>query len=425
MGEQLDNLECETAQRSFAENGQDPNKALLIHYVICPDLIVESASDSHVTLCNRETASRFKLSQAAYHFLKRFHSPSEIDKIAPGASSQLANSIRYFIEKGLLVDANAPATIPMPKQRRTVAVKFCNAPAPHNSLSPADFIMLGIPYDCAGELECRTAPARIREKSLDYEYGADIESGRPRGWMDVNAGCRILEGATIHDAGDMHIDFGESAAKFFSRCSTTIKEATRLSSCPVILGGDQSISYPVIASLQQDMPLTVLRIAPDPHLSHNQGIAAPYQAETYRKIQSLMHVKDVVCFTGKDFLSLDLADQEMPQNKPPKPHSISRNIDDYAATLDQNYALYISIDMALFASSYGLSAVDGAIPGLSWLRPVQQMLKRIGGSHKIAGIDIVGLDSYAASHPLFPVVACHLLLQTMHIAHMYKGARHA
>ncbi len=429
MDKQLDHSTRRRQQKPSISDGAGastpPSPAT--RYVMCPDLIIESESDSHVTLCNRETAGRFRISQAAFQMLKRFHTPCDINENTvtvdlPGHSPQ---SLLPFIKKGLLVDASAPPPQPAPKKRRPVPIKFCNTPALHKSLLPADFVILGIPYDCGGTLECRTAPARIREKSLDYEYGADIENGRPCGWMDVNAGHRILEGARIHDAGDMNINFGESAKNFSARCSAVLKDIIHDSSCPVILGGDRSISYPVVAHLQQDMPLTVLHIAPEPDLQNGHNGTLSTLDNEYSRIKALKRVDDIVSFTGKSFLHPLSAQQEKTRIKARRTKSAPRIPDSLSAGLTQKCALYISIDMALFTSRQVATGDNRAVPGLSQLRSVQQMLTTIGPGTRIVGIDLVGLDSDLAAHPLFPTVACHLLLHVMAIAHRQKETGHA
>ena len=114
--------------------------------------------------------------------------------------------------------------------RTAVAYKFCGAPAYAKSTKP-DFLILGIPHDLAGDGDSRLVPALIRHKSLDYSYQLEFGNGRPRGWFDVNRGAWMLRGATLADAGDVPVDYGESRARFLERVGERSRNAAPIRLC--------------------------------------------------------------------------------------------------------------------------------------------------------------------------------------------------
>ena len=159
---------------------------------------LESEHPDHVVVVNRRSAQRLQLSRPLYQFVRAFDTPRRVQDIANGAfPNRFLSQLSKLIAKGLLIDVNAPAAAHSPKLRSAVPYKFCNAPSYRQSAAAANFVVLGIPYDLAGDCDCRMGPAAIRQKSLDYTYEVEFASGRPQGWFDVNRCVRILEGASI------------------------------------------------------------------------------------------------------------------------------------------------------------------------------------------------------------------------------------
>ncbi|HWG85623.1 MAG TPA: arginase family protein [Deinococcales bacterium] len=122
----------------------------------------------------------------------------------------------------------------------------------------ADTAVLGIPFDIALGFRpgARFAPRAIREASLRYALP-------PEGFYDLATGRQRLAGPTLADAGDVNLPSlePELARERITRAASELRERCRL---PVFLGGDHSVSYPVLRAYADEPELHVVQV--DAHL---------------------------------------------------------------------------------------------------------------------------------------------------------------
>ena len=109
-----------------------------------------------------------------------------------------------------------------------------------NAVKPHDCAVLGVPYDFAVGFRpgARFAPAAVRAASGRLALPAD-------GLYDLLEDRRRLSGIDIVDAGDVDVLQLDTAANFarIREAATTLRAAATL---PVFVGGDHSISYPLL-----------------------------------------------------------------------------------------------------------------------------------------------------------------------------------
>jgi agmatinase len=370
--------------RPQCDCGGDPGLTAL-RLMISDDVALESRDDTHVVVVNTASAARVKLTFSAYRFLKAFESPRRIDQVVPdGAAAR--------VDKQILVDADSPTSADPARLRTAVAYKFCGAPAYARSTAP-DFLILGIPYDLAGDIDSRLAPALIRQKSLDYSYQLEFGDGRPRGWFDVNRGAWILRGATLADAGDVPVDYGEDQARFFERVGGALAECRAGRSVPVILGGDRSATRAALGGLRHDGQLTVVQITAEPERAAAEGAG--------HHLSRMDNVERIV--------SLGAGHDDPGGLRERGPEAIVRAWGD-------SLSVYLSIDLGLATAARMKAAADGRPTGLT-LHELKLVIAAIGKFHRIVGIDLVGLDMRSRSPELTAIIGCHLALAAMGAAY--------
>lgn len=383
----------------------DDHRLTTIRLTVSDDLALESQDETHVVVVNRASAARMKLSLSAYRFLKAFSSPRRIDQLGsdrPAAS--VLRQVRMLLDKQMLVDADAPPSADPARLRAAVAYKFCGAPAHSKSTIP-DFLILGVPYDLAGEIDSRLAPALIRRKSLDYSYQLEFGDGRPRGWFDVNRGVWMLRGATLADAGDVPVDYGESQARFFERVGGALAECRDRRSVPVILGGDRSVTRAAVAGLRHERALTVVQITAEPERAAAEGAGHHLiRMDEVERVASLGACGDGPSGPARDGLLFRGADGLREQG----PEAVVRALGD-------DLPVYLSIDLGIADEAY-MKAATGRPPGLT-LHELKLLIAAIGDAHRIVGIDLVGLDLQSRSPELSAIIGCHLALAAMSAAH--------
>ena len=122
----------------------------------------------------------------------------------------------------------------------------------------ADAAVLGVPFDLAVGFRPgqRFAPRAVREASLRYALP-------PEGFYDLRTGRARLAGVTLRDAGDVDLPSlePEIARERITEAARALRERARL---PVFLGGDHSVSYPLLRAFDDVHGLQVVQL--DAHL---------------------------------------------------------------------------------------------------------------------------------------------------------------
>jgi agmatinase len=123
------------------------------------------------------------------------------------------------------------------------------------------FAFVGIPWDrdVSGRAGARFGPSAVRAASGAWVQSLDPLSRRPRGFVD-HAACSpddatpvILAGAAFVDAGDVLAFPGDAADVVRARITRTIASITADDVIPVVVGGDHSITRPVLAGVIDTM----------------------------------------------------------------------------------------------------------------------------------------------------------------------------
>jgi agmatinase len=122
----------------------------------------------------------------------------------------------------------------------------------------ADAAVLGVPFDLAVGFRPgqRFAPRAVREASLRYALP-------PEGFYDLRTGRARLAGLALRDAGDVDLPSlePELARERITDAARALRERARL---PVFLGGDHSVSYPLLRAFDDVRGLHVVQL--DAHL---------------------------------------------------------------------------------------------------------------------------------------------------------------
>lgn len=110
----------------------------------------------------------------------------------------------------------------------------------------ADSVVLGIPYDEGVTYRpgARFGPRVVRDASMFYAY-----EGQEDRFYDADRRKWILSGKAIADAGDVDIE-PLSLEKNWKSITESIKSILDSNSVPAVIGGDHSITYPVVKAFE-------------------------------------------------------------------------------------------------------------------------------------------------------------------------------
>ena len=258
-----------------------------------------------------------------------------------------------------------------------------------------EFAILGIPYDEKSSYLKGTAkgPAAIRAASTDAMINAWTESG-------VN-----LEGDTvIKDLGDL--DVTGSYDDVFHKIEGAVLPILESGAVPAILGGDHSISYPVIsAAAQHFSPLDVLHFDAHPDLydelySDPYSHACPFMRVLEKGLAANLVQVGIRAGTGDHKKTAEEYGVRMISMKdmPPLPELRFEN------------PLYISIDV---------DSLDPAFaPGVSHLEPgglsTRDLLRILHSLEaRIIGLDVVEVNGSRDDSGITAAAAAKLAMEVM------------
>ena len=139
----------------------------------------------------------------------------------------------------------------------------------------ADVAFLGVPFDQGtfGRPGARYGPDAVRDAPRAYAYNdpyADQEDAG--GYFDLDVGGELLKGVTMADCGDVTI-LPADVLRNFSKVTAAVEKMVERGSFPVVVGGDHSITFPVVRALGAFAPLDIVHF--DAHLDYThetQGV---------------------------------------------------------------------------------------------------------------------------------------------------------
>jgi len=140
---------------------------------------------------------------------------------------------------------------------------FLSAPyEPDLDKLKADFAVLGVPFDEGtwGQPGERYGPRDMRENSQEYAH--DLTEG----FYYIDGDRTVLKGKHWVDVGDVII-YPTVAQETDAKITEAVKKILVKRAFPIILGGDHSITFPVVRAY--DIPLTIVHI--DAHLDTWNG----------------------------------------------------------------------------------------------------------------------------------------------------------
>ena len=266
---------------------------------------------------------------------------------------------------------------------------FLSAPyEPDLDKLSADFAVLGVPFDEGtwGQPGERYGPRDLRENSQEYAH--DLTEG----FYYIDGDRTVLKGKRWADVGDVLI-YPTVPAETNDKITETVKKLLAKKSFPIVLGGDHSITYPVLRAYAS--PLTLVHI--DAHLDTWNGAKGNLDhASWVLRAAKLPAVKNITQIGMRGIAN----DTESANNakalhtKVVTSEEIHRN--GIAAAIE---AIPVSENIYV---TFDVDSMDPTLaPGTGTLEPgglvfaeVDALMKGIPSKGKLVGLDIVEVNPY-------------------------------
>jgi agmatinase len=220
-----------------------------------PDLALLSDGDS-ATIWHTKRAWRIKLGKSVARLWQAFAVPRTVGSVLatlpegdqPGRQ-QVREVVAKLYARELLVRHDPAA---LSEGRR--ATGMFRAPVLPLAAAlrgeTADVVFIGAPYDVAVSYRpgARFAPDYLRRTgSAIFQYRE--ENGAPTGAFDPVTGRWLLKGVRLADAGDINQAVHTRNGPTFDALTEVVAAVAGAGRLPVVLGGDHSITLPVVRGL--------------------------------------------------------------------------------------------------------------------------------------------------------------------------------
>lgn len=274
--------------------------------------------------------------------------------------------------------------------------------------------VLGVPTDAAVGMRpgCRQAPRAIRDASTRFGFlGRHPHSG----YFDINQGTPLLQGVTIADCGDADVALYD-ADRNVEIIERDVRSILARGAMPVVMGGDHSISYPVIRAFDGHAPLTVVLF--DAHLDYRDEVLGLRLSNNspFRRVAELPFVRQIVTIGVRGIKSTDRELREARAHG----HLVFSNYETLAlgpqGVLDRLPAslgaYYVSIDIDVLDPSIAPGTESPEAEGLTYTH-VKRIVKGLAARGTMVGLDLVEVNPYLDHAELTQHIAAQLLIEAM------------
>lgn len=275
----------------------------------------------------------------------------------------------------------------------------------------ADVAILGVPFDQGTSYRsgARFGPKAIRDWSIrfsvlstDDPHYYDSRSGEDRG-------C-----ARIVDCGDVAI-VPLLWEENFARITDAVRAILVKGAIPVVLGGDHSITLPVLRAYAGGEPITILHLDAHADYRHDSGGVMFGHGNVIRRAVELDHVTRVVSIGVRSLRQQrgDLADHAAAGNTLIHGWDLHANgVDRYLAALPAGERVYITFDIDAMDPSIAPGTGTPEVGGLLY-EQAQAILKHVVAHNHIVGYDCVEVNPLFDPAGITGLLANHLTIEVI------------
>ncbi|ADH64152.1 Arginase/agmatinase/formiminoglutamase [Allomeiothermus silvanus DSM 9946] len=273
----------------------------------------------------------------------------------------------------------------------------------------ADVGFLGLPYDFAVGYRpgARFAPNALREASGRYAPGSE-------GYFDLETETYRLGGLSLVDAGDVdpaQLEYTETFRRI-TEAARTLRKRVRL---PVFVGGDHSVSYPILKAYDDLEELYVVQL--DAHLDFSDsrnGTQYSNSSPFRRAAEDVPGLKHITAIGLRGLRT----NPEAYRAAKARGHTLvtaARVREDLSWVLDQlpqGQKVYLSFDVDVLDPSIMPGTSSPEVEGLTYAEALA-VVRRTITRNELVGFDLVELAPNWDSSGLSSLVGARLLAEVL------------
>lgn len=269
-------------------------------------------------------------------------------------------------------------------------------------------VVVGIPWDggvgfIPGQ---RLAPKQIRDYSARFRLPQD-------GFFVIGENKKVLQNLKIFDIGDIGV-FKTLTQKTFDNITESIRELVNKNIFLIILGGDHSITYPVVRGLNRYKKLDIIQI--DAHLDFNQGREDIIlgNENSIRRISELPFISSVIQIgirgllaSEESYISTKKRNNIIVAIEQIKKEGIAAILKDLPRL--NGDGVYITLDIDALDPSIVPGTATREPNGLTY-EETRQLLQGLTKLYSIVGLDVVEINPLIDPSGLTAIIASRLVL---------------
>ena len=273
----------------------------------------------------------------------------------------------------------------------------------------AEAAVLGVPTDAAVGFRpgARWAPGALRDASARYALP-------PEGFFDLARGATVLAGLALADAGDVALA-GLERERARERITAAARALRSRADLPLFLGGDHSISFPLLRAFDDVPELHVVQL--DAHLDFSDrrgddrfGNGSPFR-RAVEVLPNLVHIT-VVGLRGMR------TDPEAHAAALARGHTLLSatalrdDLDAVLAALPNGRSVYLSYDVDVLDPAVLSGTGSPEVDGLAY-READAIVRAVAARNAVVGADLVELAPRLDPSGLSALVAARAVIDLL------------
>lgn len=242
------------------------------------------------------------------------------------------------------------------------------------------------------------------------DHGNGISRGAGRAPAAIRAAAASLGATDVvgMDWGDLARRGDEEGTAYVERLAEAVMHVRRQGWCPLVLGGDHSLSYAAISALQRDEDLCLVWFDAHTDFSPWHGDPGHDHKQVLRRIATLPGVHRIV---QVGYRGITIGDERyLGERAQVIPTHEARGLDDerFLAAIPSDLPCYVSVDIdvvdPIAAPGTAAPVPDGMSPAL-----LRRMLAALVRERRLLGMDVMEVNPLLDRSGRTSVLAARLL----------------
>ena len=395
------------------------------HFWSATDVEISQAESGKIEVIHLPTAKKFQINKSISNLLEYLQFPRSFDEIKETLlpkfnEEDILKTIKFLVNNHLVLTENEKGTYHIKKSNYTL---FGFSEYEKNaSKTDSELVMVGIPfgYGNGTDTRCSWFPSNLRAflKSKNVELNAklgEIDYRFISSLANLEPLRNLVETQKIKDWGDLYIGSHEYPHMVYQKISDVASDLFSAEIKPFFIGGDHSITFPILRGLDKTLRQDFQVIQFDAHtdtykVGSHGGNSTHHHGNFMTEAMKLSNLKKVVQLGIRGFSNYAKELTNHPKQQvfwaDEVKHKLATNQD---FGIDPTLPTYITFDIDFLDGAFAPGTATPVYNGFSY-NETALLLERILPPLNIIGFDIVEVNTKISSEINTIEIASNLIL---------------